>query len=80
MTFLSTRAACALTLALALGGCGGKAEFPVTVTVSGLYYDSLVLSNNGQNLVVKAAPANQFGNTTATFPNTISYGDAYEVT
>lgn len=79
MNVLSMRAGCALALALALAGCGGKAEFPVTVTVSGLFYSGLVLSNNGQNMEVAPPPAVQFGTTSVSFPNTISYGDAYQV-
>jgi hypothetical protein len=80
MNVLSMRAGCALALALALAGCGGKAEFPVTVSVSGLFYPGLVVSNNGQNMSVAVPPANQFGSASVDFPNTISYGDAYQVT
>ncbi len=75
MTHTFIRPAIALALALALAGCGGgKASFPINGTVSGLKYTGLVLNTNGMDLAV-APPA-----TTFTFPNTLSYGDAFLVT
>jgi hypothetical protein len=74
MTPTFIRPAIALALALALAGCGGKASFPVTGVISGVSYPNLVLTTNGMDLAV--AP----GATAFTFPNTLSYGDAYEVT
>lgn len=75
MTHTFIRPAIALALALALAGCGGgKASFPINGTVTGLQYSGLVLTTNGMDLAV-APPA-----TTFTFPNTLSYGDAFLVT
>lgn len=75
MTPTSIRPAIALTLALALAGCGaGKASFPINGTVTNLVYSGLVLTTNGMDLAV--AP----GATTFSFPNSLSYGDAFNVT
>ena len=75
MTCKFTRTALALTLALGLAGCGGgKADFPINGTVTGLIYDGLVLNTNGMNLPVAKA------STTFSFPNALSYGEAYAVT
>lgn len=73
MTLTSMRAAIALALALSLAACGGKATFPISGTVQGLSYPGLVLSTNGMDLAV--AP----GATTFSFPNSLSYGDVYNV-
>lgn len=67
------RPALAMAIALSLAGCGGKASFPISGTVFGLSYPGLVLSTNGMNLPVNP-PAGTF-----TFPNTLSYGDVYNV-
>lgn len=74
MTCNFTRTALALALALSLAGCGGKASFPVSGTVTGLAFDGLSLSTNGMTLQVPAK------STMFTFPNSLSYGDAYAVT
>jgi hypothetical protein len=75
MTPTSIRPAIALTLALALAGCGaGKASFPINGTVTNLVYSGLVLTTNGMDLAV--AP----GATSFSFPNSLSYGDAFNVT
>lgn len=74
MTFKFLRPALAIALALTLGACGGKASFTIGGEISGLKYNGLVLSSNGMNLKVAA------NSTTFAFPNSISYGDVYEVT
>jgi len=74
MTCNFTRSALALTLVLALAGCGGKADFPVSGTVLGLSYDGLVLTTNGMDLPVAK------GSTTFSFPKALSYGEVYAVT
>jgi hypothetical protein len=72
------RSALALALALGLTACGGKATFPVNVTVSGLQYGPLVLTTNGMDLDVN--PSTTAGAVvTAQFPNTLQYGDVYNV-
>jgi hypothetical protein len=74
MTLNFMRPAMALAIALGLAGCGGTATFPVNGTVTGLAYDGLVLTTNGMDATVPKAA------TTFTFPNTLSYGDVYNVT
>ena len=54
MTCNFTRPALALTLALTLAACGGKATFPISGTIVGLQYGGLVLSTNGMDLPVAA--------------------------
>ena len=79
------RRALAVTLALTLAACGGKATFPINGTIttttdanavvtSTLQYKGLVLTTNGMDLSVPA------GAKAFSFPNTISYGDVYNVT
>jgi hypothetical protein len=79
------RRALAVSLALTLAACGGKATFPINGTIttttdanavvtSTLLYNGLVLTTNGMDLSVPA------GAKTFSFPNTISYGDVYNVT
>jgi hypothetical protein len=81
MTLKFTRPAIALAIALSLAGCGGKASFPVNGTVTGQVYSPMVLSTNGMDLTVNA-PAAATATTTAnfSFPNSLSYGDVYNVT
>ena len=67
------RFAAALTLGLGLAACGGKASFDVSGTITGLDYDGLVLSNNGENLP-RPAFSNSF-----TFPTRIDYGSSYSI-
>lgn len=75
MTPTFIRPAIALAFALALAGCGGgKASFSINGTVRDLTYPGLVLTTNGMDLAV-APTASSF-----TFPNTLSYGDAFAVT
>lgn len=64
----------AIALALALAGCGGKASFPINGTIIGLSNSGLVLTTNGMDLPVAATA------TTFVFPNSLSYGDVYNVT
>jgi hypothetical protein len=74
MTLTLMRPAIALAIALGLAGCGGKASFPINGSVAGLSYDGLVLNTNGMDLAVAKAA------TSFSFPNSLSYGDQYNVT
>jgi len=80
MKFSLARPAFALAITLTLASCGGggKATFPIYVTVNGLQYPGLVLSTNGQDLAVDP-PATAGQAVTATFPNPLEYGQTYEV-
>jgi hypothetical protein len=86
MKFSLARPALALAITATLASCGGggKATFPINVTVSNVRYPGLVLSTNGQDLTVN--PPSSTSATDATvpdvvlaFPNTIEYGQEYEV-
>jgi hypothetical protein len=68
------RPAAILALALSLAACGGKASFPINGTVAGLTYGGLVITTNGMDLAI---PANA---TAFSFPNSLSYGDVYDIT
>lgn len=68
------RTSAVLAIALTLAACGGKASFPINGNVSGLAYDGLVLTSNGMDLSVPAKA------TAFSFPNSISYGEVYNVT
>jgi hypothetical protein len=74
MKSIFTRSAMVLALALGLAACGGKAAFTVSGTVTGLLYPGLVINNKGSDLPLAAGAASY------SFPNTISYGDTYDVT
>ena len=63
----------ALSAAALVGGCGGKAQYTVQGTISGLATQGLILSNGGDTVTVPA------GATTFAFPNQISYGTAFNV-
>ena len=80
MKFSLARPALALAILATLAACGGggKATFPINVTVSGLQYSGLVLSTNGQDLAINP-PATAGQDVTAVFPNQIEYGQTYEV-
>ena len=86
MKFSLARPALALAITLTLASCGGggKATFPINVTVSGLQYPGLVLSTNGQDLTINPPatnpPATAGAVVTAVFPNPLEYGQTYEVT
>lgn len=73
-----TLPALGLTLALALSACGGKASFPMDVTVHGLQYGNLVVTTNGQDLSI-APPKNTGDTVTATFAKSIDYGETYNI-
>ena len=83
MKFSLARPVLALATMATLASCGGggKATFPINVTVSGLQptYEGLVLSTNGQDLVVHP-PATAGQDVVLTFPNPLEYGQTYEVT
>jgi hypothetical protein len=81
MKFSLARPALALAIMAALTACGGggKATFPINVTVSNLQYPGLILSTNGQDLTINP-PATAGQAVTAVFPNQLEYGQTYEVT
>ena len=81
MKFSLARPALALAVLATLAACGGggKATFPINVTVSNLQYPGLVLNTNGQDLTVNP-PATAGQDVVLTFPNQIEYGQIYEVT
>ncbi len=62
-----------IALVLAVAGCGGKASFTVGGSITGLTNSGLVLTNNGERLVVPA------GATSYSFPNSIEYGNEYTI-
>lgn len=64
----------AALLAAALAACGGKANFTVGGTVSGLANSGLKLQVNGGETVEVPAGATSFS-----FPSGISYGTEYQV-
>ena len=80
MKFSLARPALALAITLTLASCGGggKATFPINVTVSGLQYPGLILSTNGQDLTINP-PATAGADVTGVFPNPLEYGQTYEV-
>lgn len=79
MKFPYARPVAALAASLTLASCGGggKATFPITVTVRNLTESGLVLSTNGMDLVF--TPNNPVSDITKSFPNEIEYGQAYNV-
>ena len=54
MTFSFARAALVLAASLSLASCGGggKATYPIKVTVNNLTEQGLILSTNGQDVAV----------------------------
>jgi N-acetylneuraminic acid mutarotase len=73
------RIVCLLSIALALGSCGGGkssngSAFTIGGTISGLTAGSVVLIDNGTTTVSVAA-----GATTWTFPGTFASGSSYSV-
>jgi hypothetical protein len=72
------RPALALALALGLAACGGKASFPIGVTVTGLQYPGLQLSTNGMDLAV-SPPATPGAPVKVSFPKSIEYGEEFAV-
>lgn len=80
MTFSLARTALALAATLTLASCGGggKATFPVHVTVSNVIYPGLVMSTNGQDVAVNP-PAVANADVSFVFPTELQYGDVYNV-
>ncbi|MEV4779308.1 hypothetical protein [Burkholderia sp. LMU1-1-1.1] len=64
----------AVSAAALLAGCGGKAQYTVQGTISGLATPGLQLSNGGETISIPA------GATTFAFPRQIGYGTSYNVT
>jgi hypothetical protein len=86
MKFSLARPALALAIMATLASCGGggKATFPINVTVSNVRYPGLVLSTNGQDLTVNPPSATSATDATVAdvvlvFPTPIEYGQEYEV-
>lgn len=74
MKFSYAGALVALTLASLLTACGGKAQYTVQGSVSGLTVDGLQLKNGNQTVDVPK------GATSFAFPQQIDYGSDYEIT
>lgn len=77
-----TALALAATVTLASCGGGGKATFPINVTVLNVLYPGLVLSTNGMDQSVAPPTKNADGtipNVTFVFPKEIEYGEVYDV-
>jgi hypothetical protein len=83
MKFSLVHPALALGVALTLAACGGgKATYPITVTVANVQYSGLVLSTNGQDVAVPPGALKADGtyaDSTVVFPNQIEYGVEYSV-
>lgn len=83
MKFSLARPALALAVSAMLASCGGggKATYPITVTVRNLQNmqdGPLVLSTNGMDL--SFTPANPVADITKSFPSEIEYGQPFNVT
>lgn len=80
MKFSLVRPALVLAVSLTLASCGGggKATYPINVSVSNLQYDGLTMSTNGMDYTVQK-PASPTTPATFTFPNQIEYGQQYNV-
>jgi hypothetical protein len=82
MKFSLARGVLALALPLTLASCGGggKATYPIHVTVFGLVYSNLTLSTNGMNVTVEpAGTADSPQPVSVYFPNGVEYGELYNV-
>ena len=84
MKFSLARPALALAITVTLASCGGgKATFPINVTVSNVQYPGLILSTNGMDYTVNPPavnpPATAVPDVTFVFPNPIEYGQTYDV-
>lgn len=79
MKFSLARTALALAATLTLASCGGggKATYPINVTVKGLVYDNLILTTNGMELTIK--PKADGSDVNDKFPNGVEYGQVYNV-
>jgi hypothetical protein len=73
------RPALMLALALGLASCGGKAQFTVAGTVSGLKHEGLELSTNGMKIKVDPPAATSTAPVAFAFPDQIEYGQVYSV-
>jgi hypothetical protein len=81
MKFSLARGALTLAVSLTLASCGGgggKATYPIKVSVSGQLYPGLILTTNGQDLTVPL-PATKGGSVDVVFPQEIEYGETYNV-
>jgi hypothetical protein len=79
MKFSLARPALALAVVATLASCGGgKATYPINVTVSGLLYSGLTMTTNGMEVDV-APPAKAGDDVSFTFPNGVEYGQIYNV-
>jgi len=80
MKFSLARPALALAVMATLASCGGggKATYPVNVTVTGLQFPGLTMSTNGMDVDV-APPAKAGDDVSFTFPTEIEYGVIYNV-
>lgn len=84
MKFSLVPKALALAAAVTLVSCGGggKATFPINVTVDGLVYPNLVMTTNGQSYKVDPPGRDADGKIRQVkfvFPNEIEYGTVYNV-
>ncbi|MFK3740471.1 hypothetical protein [Massilia sp. TN1-12] len=84
MKFSLVPKALALAAAVTLASCGGggKATFPINVTVSGVVYPNLVFTTNGQSYKVDPPAKNADGSIPQVkfvFPQEIEYGTVYNV-
>lgn len=80
MKFSFARTALALAASLSLASCGGggKATYPINVTVNYQTESGLVLSTNGTDYTVPL-PAAGTNSVTFVFPKQVEYGEAYAV-
>jgi len=79
MKFSFARGALALMATLTLASCGGgKATFPIKVSVYNVLYPGLVLSTGGQDVAVNPS-ADPTKPVNVVFPNEIEYGESYNV-
>jgi hypothetical protein len=74
MKFSLVRAGAALAMVAAIAGCGGKQQFTVQGSITGLNNSGLILANAGEQVTVPA------GATSFAFSKQISYGTDYNIT
>lgn len=80
MTLRLLRPILPLALALGLSACGGSDSYPVNVTVDGLLYDRVVLTDTKSGKTLTVTPVGTVGATQKLiFPVTLSYGDEYNI-
>ena len=80
MKFSFARPALVLAALLSLASCGGggKATYPINITVNYQTETGLVLSTNGTDYTVPLPAAGQ-SSVTFAFPKQVEYGEAYSV-